>query len=316
MLGASSPPRRRTRSTLQKLHAHRPIEGARRSSGGDYVRLSDGVTHFRAEGPAAGVPLILLHGATVPLWEFDLLAPELHASGIRTLRFDLFGHGWSDRPATDYTLELFARQAVELVQAASFPRPAAILGHSVGAAIAARVVALRPEWIARVVLVAPMLDFNASTPWTCAFRRRGIGEWLMRFVGMPALVRRRRKRYARIGQPHLTDRFVEQASYDGFWQALLSMVRSQTLGDQSVRYAALRDLGRELLVISGARDAVVPADDVAKICRLIAEHRRVEIAEAEHNLLLTHPADVAAALRAFLLDAADGVDRRRWAETR
>jgi pimeloyl-ACP methyl ester carboxylesterase len=264
------------------------------------------------EGPEHGTPLVLVHGATVPHWAFDLLAPRLHAAGVRTLRFDLFGHGMSDRPAIGYTLDLFARQTVEIIEAVGFPRPTAILGHSVGAAIAARVSAERPDLIERIALVAPMLDFGATTHWAPAFRLPGIGEALMRFVGVPALVRRRRRKYTAIGQPQLIERFVEEVSYAGFWQALLSMVRSETLGDQSARYAALRGLARDVLVISGTADTVIPRRDVARICDLVASCRHVAIDGAEHNLLLTHAAQVAAALRSHLgADPPSGPERER-----
>src|SRR5262245_46185160 len=210
----------------------------RRSPQGEYVELRGGITHFAAEGPPDGVPLLLVHGATVPLWEFDRLVPHLHAAGFRTLRFDLYGHGLSARPSIEYTLDVFVEQAAELLEATAFPRPAAILGHSLGAAIAARLAAARPQAVERLVLVAPMLDFNATSRWTPAFRLPGFGEALMRFVGVPALVRRRRRRYAGIGQPHLSDWFLEQVSVPGFARALLSMIRSDTLGDQSARYSA------------------------------------------------------------------------------
>ena len=273
---------------------------ARRAHGGECVELSAGVTHYRVEGAADATPLILVHGATVPLWEFDFLVPELTRAGFRTLRFDLYGHGLSDRPWVDYTLELFVEQTLELLEAVAFPRPAAILGHSLGAAVAAAVAARRPDAVAKLVLVAPLLNFNARSGWARAFKRRGAGELLMRVFGVPALVRRRRARYARIGRPRLTELFIEQASFDGFGRALLSMIRAETLGDQSARYAALAKLGRDVLVISGAADAVIPAEDVARVRELLGPHVHVEIARAEHNLLLTHPVEVVAALRAFL----------------
>jgi pimeloyl-ACP methyl ester carboxylesterase len=250
------------------------------------------------------VPLVLVHGATVPHWAFDLLAPRLHAASARTLRFDLFGHGLSDRPKIEYSLDLFARQTIELIETTGHARPAIILGHSVGAAIAAHAAVLRPDLIDRVALVAPMLNFGATTHWGRWFRVPGLGEALMKFVGVPLLMRRRRKRYTAIGQPHLIGRFADEVSYAGFWQALLSMVRSETLGDQSARYAALRDSARDVLVISATNDTVIPARDVARICGLIEKCGHVEIDGAEHNLLLTHSAEVAAALRPLLASTA------------
>jgi pimeloyl-ACP methyl ester carboxylesterase len=269
------------------------------------VELRAGVTHYRIEGAANAAPLVLIHGATVPLWEFDFLVPELTRAGFRTLRFDLYGHGLSDRPRVDYTLDLFVEQTLALLDAVAFSGPAVMLGHSLGAAIAAAVAARRPDAIDQLVLVAPMLNFNASSAWARAFSRRGAGEILMRVFGVPGLVRRRRARYARIGQPHLTKLFVEQASFAGFGRALLSMIRSETLGDQAARYAALGALGRDVLVISGGADAVIPAEDVARARSLLGSHSHVELAGAEHNLLLTHPVEVVAAIRTFRANRVD-----------
>jgi len=275
------------------------LAAARRAHDGKCVELGDGVTHYRLEGPTDALPLILVHGATVPLWEFDFLVPELVRAGFRTLRFDLYGHGLSDRPAIDYTLDLFVRQTLELLEAVEFPRPAAILGHSFGAAVASAVAARQPGWIDRLVLVAPMLDFNATSAWSRLFKLPAAGEVVMDLFGVRALVRRRRARYARIGRPELTALFIEQASFAGFGRALLSMIRTDTLGDQASRYAAVRELGCNVLVISGGADAVIPAADIARVRDLVGRHQGFDLPSAEHNLLLTHPAEVTAALRAF-----------------
>jgi pimeloyl-ACP methyl ester carboxylesterase len=275
------------------------LVAARRAHGGRCGELSDGVTHYRLEGPTDAPPLILLHGATVPLWEFDFLVPELVHEGFRTLRFDLYGHGLSDRPAVDYTLELFVRQTLELLEAVDFPRPAAILGHSLGAAVASAVAARQPNWVDRLVLVAPMLDFNATSAWSRLFRLPAAGELAMSLFGVRALVRRRRRRYALIGQPQLADLFIEQVSFAGFGRALLSMIRAETLGDQTPRYAALREIGLDVLLISGGADAVIPAADIARVRALVGGHESLDLPSAAHNLLLTHPAEVAATLRAF-----------------
>ena len=275
------------------------LAAARRAHGGECVKLRDGVTHYRLEGPADALPLILVHGATVPLWEFDLLVPHLVECGFRTLRFDLYGHGLSDRPAVHYTLDLFVRQTLELLEAVPFPRPAAILGHSLGAAVASAIAVRKPGWIERLVLVAPMLDFNATSAWSRLFKVPAAGELAMRLFGVRALVRRRRARYARIGRPQLTDLFIEEVSFTGFGRALLSMIRAETLGDQAARYAALPALARDVLVISGGADAVIPAADIASVRELVGRHEHFDLASAEHNLLLTHPAEVAAAMRGF-----------------
>jgi len=264
-------------------------------AGGQTTRLTDGLTFWRREGSVDATPVVLVHGATVPSWEFDFLVPPLLHAGFQTLRFDLYGHGASDRPRGDYTFERFTRQTAEIIEACSFPRPAILLGHSFGAAVVSGVAAASPSWVSRLVLVAPMLDFSSTSAWATLFRVRGLGELAMELFGTPALVRRRRRRYAAIGKEHLTPRFVEQVADGQFGRGLVSMFRHGALGDKAAQYSALRGLDRPLLVVTGNRDNIIPADHIARVRALLPPHLHCAI-DAEHNLLLTHPDVVADAV--------------------
>ena len=257
-------------------------------SGGHYTRLSDGLTFWRREGAPDGIPLVLVHGATVPSWEFDFLVPPLLAAGFQTLRFDLLGHGASDRPRGNYDFERFTRQTREILDASGFARPAALLGHSFGAAVVSAVAAAHPDWATRLILVAPMLDFSSTSAWAKLFRLRGVGELAMEIFGTPALVRRRRRRYAAIGKDHLTPRFIEQVADGQFGRGLVSMFRHGALGDKSAQYASLAGFEKPLMVVTGDRDNIIPADHIARVRALLPGHTHCPI-DAEHNLLLTHP---------------------------
>ena len=75
------------------------------------------------------------------------------------------------------------------------------------------------------------------------------------------------------------------------------MFASGALGDQRERYRRLHSGEREIVVVAGAADRVVPLRDVARVRALLPRHRYLKIAGTEHNLLLmTHPEVVAAAL--------------------
>lgn len=261
-----------------------------------HVTLGEGSTHFAIEGPADGIPLVLLHGATVPLWQFDCIVPLLTAAGFRILRFDLYGHGLSACPRTRYTLDLFVRQTLELIDATAFPGPSVLLGHSLGAAVASAVAVARPDCVERIVLNAPLLDFEIEMRWSAALGCPGLGELMMRFIGIPRLIRRRESRYAAIGQPGLGARFREQTRYAGLGRTVLSMLRNGTLGDHGPRYRKLGEQGHDVTLIWGNRDAVIPAADIATIRDLLSAHEYVEIDGGQHNLLMTHPAVVAAVL--------------------
>ena len=272
------------------------LDDLRREAPGRLVQLGAGLTHVVDEGGANGKTVLLVHGATVPHWEFDRLAPQLRRTGWRVVRFDFFGHGLSDRPAVRYDFDLFLEQALGVLDTLRTAHPVTVLGHSFGAAIAAAMAAERPGSIERLVLVAPLLDFMARALLPRVFSLPGIGRPLMRRIGVPALERRRRRRYAAIGAEQLTERFVAEARTSGYAEALSSMFANRTLGDQRERYRRLQPGEREILVVAGALDRIVPLRDVAEVRSLLPPHDYLEIAQAEHNVLLTHPERVAAAL--------------------
>lgn len=85
-------------------------DGARRTAPGRFIRLSDGVTHFDVAGPDSARTVVLVHGFSVPLYIWDSTAAALVSAGYRVLRYDEYGRGWSDRPAVEYTPDLYDRQ--------------------------------------------------------------------------------------------------------------------------------------------------------------------------------------------------------------
>lgn len=269
-------------------------------SAGRFLELSTGATYVvdeRPEGQVRGT-FLLLHGATVPHWQFDFLAPLLLDAGWRVIRFDLAGHGRSARPTADYTFGFFLAQALGVLDSIEAEK-VAMVGHSFGAALAAALASERPSRIERLVLIAPLLDFMAGKVWTRTFGIPGIGRVLMRHIGVPSLVKRRRRRYSAIGAEKLATRFAQEAGQPGYDDALASIFRHRTLCNHQDRYWRLRlsRLRKEaLLVIAGRDDKVVPLIDVSQVRALLPSHGYLEIDGAEHNLLLTHAASVAAAI--------------------
>ena len=259
-------------------------------AGGHYARLSDGLTHWRREGPPDGIPIVLVHGATVPSWEFDALVPPLLRAGFQTLRFDLYGHGASDRPAGAYTFERFSRQVIEIIEATDFPRPALLLGHSFGAALVAAVAAARPDLAARLVLVAPMLDFNSSSGWAKVFRYPVIGEFAMHFIGVPGADSPPAPAL-RGHRPATSHVAIHRAGF-------VRRLRARTVVDVPDRRARRSEralfgaaLGRrDVLVVTGDHDVIIPAEHLARVRSLLPPHSHCPVA-GEHNLLLTHPDD-------------------------
>ncbi len=123
-----------------------------------------------AEGPAAGPTLLLLHGVTRCWRDWEPLLPEL-AREWRVIALDHRGHGGSDR-AGSYRVMDYVSDAVQFVHA-KIAAPLVILGHSLGAMVAAAVAAEVPQLARAVVLADPpfhtMGNRLAATAWHAQF---------------------------------------------------------------------------------------------------------------------------------------------------
>ena len=100
----------------------------------------------------SGRPLVLLHGfgASIGHWRQNI--PVLAESGYRVFALDLLGFGASDKPALDYSMDLWA----ELLQdffATHIQEPAVFVGNSIGALLSLMIVAHAPEISAGAVLI-------------------------------------------------------------------------------------------------------------------------------------------------------------------
>jgi pimeloyl-ACP methyl ester carboxylesterase len=266
----------------------------------DFMRLSDGLCHYRVDGPCDGPVVLLIHGATVPAWEFDRLAPFLTSAGYRAIRADLFGHGYSDRPRVKYELALFVRQLSELLDALKISAPVHLLGHSLGAAIGACMAGREPGRFRSLVLAAPLLSYTDNAKVVRLLECPLLGELLIRAYVLPMLVRRRTRRYRDIEDGRFVEKFKSQLRKPGFGRALLSLVRSGALRDQSECYGALNGQTHPVLLLRGTEDTIVTPKQIDVIRDLVPRAIYRDLAGAGHAFLLINPEEIAPILIDFL----------------
>ncbi|HEX9077575.1 MAG TPA: alpha/beta fold hydrolase, partial [Anaerolineae bacterium] len=202
-------------------------DAARAALPGQFVALPDGVVHYELAGPAGGPVVVLVPGISVPYTTWDANVPALANAGLRVLRFDLYGRGYSDRPDVVYDADLFDRQIVNLLAALGLSEPVSLVGLSMGGAVVTHFAAQHPERVRRLVLIDPLSATPAATLPIKLVLVPGLGERLMDWFGNRILVGGQSHDFNR---PELVAAFQEKyrsaMKYRGFKNAILSTVRS------------------------------------------------------------------------------------------
>lgn len=99
-----------------------------------------------------GQPLVLIHGfgASIGHWRKNI--PVLAAGGYRVFALDLLGFGGSDKPALDYSLDLWA-ELVKDFWATHIQEPAVFVGNSIGALLSLAIACDYPEITLGAILI-------------------------------------------------------------------------------------------------------------------------------------------------------------------
>lgn len=118
------------------------------------VPVGPGAMHVERYGHG-GAAIILLHGFGTCNFLWRAVAPEITESGNTAYAIDLLGHGQSDRPLdADYGIAAQAEYLDAAMTAMRLSR-AVIVGVDIGADIAMRLAANKPDRVEKLVLINP-----------------------------------------------------------------------------------------------------------------------------------------------------------------
>ncbi|KQZ21993.1 3-oxoadipate enol-lactonase [Caulobacter sp. Root1472] len=259
--------------------------------------LSQGARiYWRADGAADKPVLVLLNSIGCDLSLYDLVVPML-TPDFRVLRIDTRGHGASDAPAGDYSLDLLADDVLAVMDAAGAAK-ASICGTSLGAMIAMALAPKAPERVEALVLACTSPAMDPST-WDQRLA-------LIRAEGLSAIVEA------------VMGRFFSDA-FRAKHPEVVETVRTGMLAQNPDGYcgcgAAIRDMAllealpaisAPTLVLTGAKDMATPFEGHAERIVSAIPGARHAVVEGAHLPSLEAPAALAGAVRGFLAEVLHG----------
>jgi pimeloyl-ACP methyl ester carboxylesterase len=263
-------------------------DGVRQGTTGSYVRLSDGVTHYELAGPENVRTVVLVHGFSVPYYLWDPTFDALVKSGIRTLRYDLYGRGYSDRPDTKYDADLYDRQLSDLLRALKIHEAVDLVGASMGGPVAVVFAARHPEQTRTLSLFDPAyfdghaLGWRLSTPL--------VGEYVMAVYIAPTLAEGQRDDFQHPERfPDYFPKYQAQMRYKGFRRALLSTLRYYFQQDLRSEYQRVGQNHKPVLAVWGKEDRDVPLAASKDLLAAIPQAQLHVIDDSAHVPFIEHP---------------------------
>ena len=238
-----------------------------------------------SEGPG----LILLHGLGVSgaVWQG---IGRLLGSSMRLVAPDLRGHGESDKPSAGYLPRDYVGDIAALLGHEP-SRPLGVLGHSLGAVVAAQLAAERPELVPKLILLDPPFDPD---------RRGDLIETVDRLRREPAGVLEYELQRR---EPRMSDTYARamatlfRTAADGAFAAVL---RAEA-GYPGV-VAQLPNVQAPTLVVAAdpALDAAIGPEVAERVTASLPNGRLLTIPGAAHAIHASKPRELAQAIARFL----------------
>jgi 3-oxoadipate enol-lactonase len=253
-------------------------------------RVGEIAIYYETRGQ--GQPILFIHGlgSSARDWELQV---DFFSQQYRTVAFDVRGHGQSDKPPGPYSIPLFTRDTIGLIEALDIA-PAHVVGISMGGMMALQLALDAPELVRSAVLVncTPELVARSFKDYVTFLQR----FLIIRLMGMRRMGEFLSKRlFPKPEQEALRQMFVarwaendKRAYYDAT-RGLVGWSVAERLGE--VRCP--------VLVVAADEDYTPVALKEAYTAK-IPSAELVVIADSRHGTPVDQPEKFNAALMAFL----------------
>jgi len=260
----------------------------------NFVRINGVLLHYRLAGPENAPALVLVNslGTDARIWDGVIAGLE---GRYRILAYDKRGHGLSDSPAGDYSLDDHLRDLEGLLVHAGMER-FALCGVSVGGLIGQGFALRAPERLTALVLcdTAPKVGdaamWNSRAETVLAHGLAAIADPVMERWFSPGF--RKSQPEALAGWRNLFLRTDPQG-----YAATCATLRDTDLT------GALGGITTPALVIAGAEDGATPVELVRACAAAIPGARFEILPEAGHIPSIEQPEKLVALMQQFFKEA-------------
>ncbi len=277
---------------------------------GSFLDIDGTAIHYVEAGK--GPDVVLIHGWNGSTFSFRYTIPEL-AQRFHVIALDLRGYGYSERPINaDYSLTAQSDIVAQVMDRLRVT-DAAVVGHSMGGAVATRLALRYPEWVKKLVLV----DAVSVTQMRPVTRFGRVLRMLMP-LGAPLLqtrsLRRRVMRTA-VHDPAYVTPEVEEA----YFRPLHMKGHFHALGGQLVsrgsdELLSSEDVRQPTLILWGEHDRWLRPEFGDALARQIPDARLRLVPSAGHLPLEEQPDFCNREIMDFLLEDERSTEAEESAE--
>ena len=255
---------------------------------GHYVDIPNGQTiHYLDQGD--GPVVVFLHGSGPGASghsNFKGNYPVLVEQGYRCVVPDLVGFGFSDKPDdVQYPLAFFVECVKQTLDAAGVTR-CAVIGNSLGGAVALGLALEHPELVDKLILMAP----GGMSEREEYFQMPGMQKMFEIYMSEEGLNTDSMRELFEVGLVYdpkfVTDELVAERSY------VMGLMNTQVLVTMDIPYLPdrLPELQCPVLVFWGANDKMMPDSGLLATAKNCPDMKMLVLSECGHWAMVEHEA--------------------------
>ena len=236
----------------------------------------------------AGETIVFLHGigGSTRYWKSRV---EPLAGRYRLLLIDLLGYGKSAKPWTQYTIERHVEEVYEVVRSR---RSITLVGHSLGAIVAAAFCARYPHLVNRLILISLPYFGNKDRAIRYFRESRSADRYVATNIAFAALACITTRWVLRWFLPYVLRDMPLEVVQDlsrHTWRSYTSSLWDGVYGHDLLADVESLDRNFEVVCLHGSADQTAPLSGVQQLAADRPQWKLRILPDCDHHLLLRNP---------------------------